>query len=452
MVFIDAPKNIDRGRSAVFRATVIEPEGQPYELEWATTSQPCPPAAEVQRQASWPRAGWTLTAELMVGADVTKAPFCAWAKATDKYGASAVAAVQAEVENHAPDAVLVHSIEGAAIAGNAAIPIRTQMTFSTEKSMDLDGDKVETKAWFFVSAPTADVAFDQCPGADAEDPGKRCFTPKVAGQYVLRATVTDGFKESSATDTFDVSPGNTPIARLDLKTPVEAASYRLGETFHVSAARSSDPDPVDMGKLKAIWSEPEELTAGAPTSVAELGPCEGAPPDDEASDKMERCFVADAPGVYRVSVKVTDGTNESLPATELVFKVLGDSPPCITETSPLFNEMNPSTGGSLEEATKPFEVKHVEDDLDKYPPRVAGDEPTFVWSVRDPGSSVFRLEGHKGVFLLRTSGYRIGDEVTVRLDVFDRVTRSQPQTCTADFCKTAAMCRQRVTWQVKFNQ
>lgn len=446
MVFIEAPKNIDRGGSALFQVTVIEPEGQSYRLEWTTTLEPCPSPAEVQRPARWPVDGWTQTqqAQFSVGAKVTRAPFCAWAKATDKYGAAAVAAVQGEVENHAPTAVLVHSIGGTVAVSNSVVPIRTQMVFTTNKSMDSDGDELQTTAWVFVTAPTAELAWDDCTGPDATDKSKRCFTPKVAGRYVLSATVTDGFKGVDATDTFDVSPGNTPIARLELKTPLEAESYPLGTTFHLSAARSSDPDAVDVNKVEPIWPEQDELLAGAPTSAAQLGECDGAP------SPMERCFRADAPGVYRVSLKVTDGTNVSTPV-ELSFKVDPETPPCLLETVPPASKENPAVAATIdpEKPTKTFEVVKVKDDLDPYPPSPLGDQTTFRWLV-DSGDGFRPMGGDRSTFYLPTDGYHYGQEVSVRLEIFDRVTRGQPQTCTADFCETKPMCPQRVTWKVKF--
>lgn len=433
---------IEKRPGRLFQATVVDPEGQRTRLEWTTTDVTCPSPADVQRSVNWPVDGWETRAELTVPTTRSKKPFCVWAKATDQYGAVAVDAADGDPENHAPEAKLEHSFPGSVVA------IRTPIVFTTSGSKDADPDDVlQTTAWFFVSAPvpTASLELSNCPGADANDKSKRCFIPEFADAntpYVIKALVSDGFEESSATDTFFVSPGNSPIARLVLKTPAEADSYPLGTTFHVSGEMSSDPDAIDMAKVEPIWPDPEQdLRPGSGVKLVEC---------DEAKSKFDRCFRADSPGTYQVSLKVTDGTNVSTPA-ELFFKVDPESPPCLLETVPPANKENPAVAATIdpEKPTKAFEVVKVRDDLDPYPPSPLGDQTTFRWLV-DSGAGYRQMGGDRPSFFLPTDGYQYGQEVSVRLEIFDRVTRAQAQTCTSDFCETSSTCQQRVTWKVKF--
>jgi hypothetical protein len=449
---IDPPGVFSRGSSPTLRARAVDPEDGPLAIEWTTDAKRCPSPAEAQRPANWPQTGWVGALEYSVPSEKTSAAFCVWAKVSDRYGAEAVDTWDGLAQNHAPTARLKRTPSA------SSVPLRTPLAFSTEDSRDVDpGDdeKLETTAWRFEAAPVnpMDLVFVTCPVAGAAAPpdagevkadrSKRCFTPEVPGEYVISAAVTDGVDESIVMNTVIVQAGHVPVARVELKTPSKADVYPLGTTFHVSGAASSDDDENDV--LIPKWNE-EEFHAGAPASAAKLADCEGT------LSPFERCFRADAPGIYKISLRVSDGANDSPPQT-IELEVRGDEPPCLKLTSPAVGAME---AASLDpaEPIKWFKVLRVEDDLDPYPPDPAGDalhdRTTFRWST-NTGSGFKPAWGDFASFPLSVDGYRYGDEVQVRLEIFDRVTSAtQLQACVTDVCRSSDMCVQRVTWKVQF--
>jgi hypothetical protein len=432
-----------RGSTPTFQATASDPEGQRVKVEWTATEVPCPSPAQVQQRAYWPATDWMEKSEYLVPADKTKKPFCVWAKATDNHGAVAIDAVDGRPDNHPPVAKLQRK------PSTSAVPIGKPIVFTVSWSDEDPDDNVDPEGWFFDSAPVPKetLQFTDCPAPDDQDKSKRCFTPTAEGRYDVYATVTDHINISApATNWFEVQPPNVPIARLELKSPIDPATgpYPLGTRFHVSGGKSSDADN-DM--LTPTWSTPAELKAKAPTSGASLVACEG-----ESSD-LERCFRADAPGTYHVSLTLFDGMVNSTPEVmELV--VVDDTPPCLKETTPAFK---PSTVAGIIDPEEPitwFRVLKVKDDLDPYPPE-PGDDPlhdktTFRWSVDDGGG--FRPAwGDFASFPFMTDGYAYGDEVLVRLEIFDRLTIADPPPpCTGTLCMTSVECPYSVTWKVVF--
>jgi hypothetical protein len=107
-----------------------------------------------------------------------------------------------------------------------------------------------------------------------------------------------------------------------------------------------------------------------------------------------------------------------------------------------------------ESPIKWFKVLRVDDDLDPYPPDPAGDalhdRTTFRWLV-DDGHGFKPAWGDFASFPFPTDTYRFGDEVSVRLEIFDRMTNASSLLgCTGNVCSTSASCVQRVTWKVSF--
>jgi hypothetical protein len=430
---ISPPKPFSRGESPVFTAIVDDPEGQPYELAWGTTPE-CPSAGQEYDVKKWPET-WTMTSEFSVDPKVTAGPFCLWARATDSYGAKVIVTAPKDPTNHPPVAKLTRT------PATSAVALRTPIEYSALGSSDADGDQVRVVAWYFDQAP---VPVEDRNGllADCPDRNKQCFVPEVPGEYTVTVRVTDGIDEvSSTSNTVVVQPGNVPIARLELKSPTKAQSYPLGTTFHISGAKSSDGDPMD--KLTATWDK-DGFLAEAPTSIATLEPCEGD------TSELERCFRADAPGTYRVSLTVNDGLNNSVPEVmELVVR--GDDPPCLRVTSPEWSTETVPAEIDPMKPTQLFSVLRVDDDLDPFP-RPAGaslaDQTLFQWSVDD--GSGFKHAWDSATFRLATDGYEYGDEVSVRLEIFDRVTVVNRPPCNTAICQTSPTCVQRVTWKVKF--
>lgn len=435
-VTITEPADYFRGQSPVYDATAIDPEdGLLASVEWATTRKPCPLAAEVQRPTEWPTTGWTPGATFAVPADVTVAKFCVWARAKDRYGAFAIAAVPGRARNHEPTVTLSR------IPASGSVPLNTPVNFTAELSDEDGSDSVGAVAW--VVTPGASDAVAKCEGTEASDT-KHCFVFLQPVTYKILVQATDGMDKAEDHIDLDVRPGSVPVARLEMKAPALADSYPIGTMFRLSGAKSSDADPNDI--LVPIWNE-KDFKAEAPTSVAELVPCDGT------FSPYERCFVADAPGTYRVALKVNDGTGDS-PTEELRMVVRPDSPPCLKVTEPAMTDTTVPGHLDPNDPVKWFKVLRVEDDQDPYPPEPGGDalhnRTTFRWFVNS-GSGYKPAWGDFASFPLPTDGYLYGQEVSVRLEIFDRVTSSsQLQTCTTDICKTSDACVQRMTWKVQF--
>ncbi|HEX4459672.1 MAG TPA: hypothetical protein VIA18_16955 [Polyangia bacterium] len=131
----------------------------------------------------------------------------------------------------------------------------------------------------------------------------------------------------------------------------------------------------------------------------------------------------DAPGYYALGVTVSDGVNPPVAAQpQQQMGVVSDQPPCITGTVP---------GGGLRviDRTEPqtFTITGVTDDLDPYGSQLL----TYAWSVWRTSDPNWRaVTDDDPSYTLDTSGFDVGEDVQVRVEVFDR--NLKPADCTAD--------------------
>jgi hypothetical protein len=236
-------------------------------------------------------------------------------------------------------------------------------------------------------------------------------------------------KESIVEKTLHVLLGQLPTAALDVVAPLGSGPYPLGSTFRVSGTRSTGVDPTVP--LPYVWKlEPP------PTSLAALADCDGK------GDMRVRCFVADVPGTYRVTLNVTNQTGQS-PPVSATYVVAMDQPPCLDQATP-------EVATTVTTMTS-FMVSGVSDDLDPYPGTAS-----LQWFVSEAGGPFVLREKDFPSFPL-PQVYSFGDAVRVRLEIRDRdIERSakaflacgDADVCTQPNAIHSGTCFQRVTWTV----
>jgi len=428
-VRIDPPSEpIFRGQPLTYTATASDPDSDPLQpLLWVKTAGQCPNGFDEPR--TWPTTGWTAgdqRNQLVLQGTDTRAPFCVWVKATDQYGAATVDARTGDPQDRAPVAMLDLVTPPNASSYRA----HTMFTLSAAKSFDPDVGDVIQFEWSLKSSPSQTAALVVC-GSPATD-AVRCLTADAAGDYQVEVRIfDDSMKDSIVEKTLRVLPGQLPAAELALIAPAGAGPYALGSTFRVSGARSTGLDPMTPGY---DWAALE----AAPGSTASLGDCDGKGALDA------RCFVADVPGTYRVTLRVHNDAGQS-PPVSATYTVAADQPPCIDMTAPALGE-------TVTTMTS-FTVNAVSDDLDPYP-GTAG----MQWLVSEGGGPFALREKDFPSFPLPLV-YSFVDVVRVRLEIHDRDTDRSAKAflacgdadvCTQPSLIHPAACFQRVTWTVRF--
>lgn len=238
-----------------------------------------------------------------------------------------------------------------------------------------------------------------------------------------------------------------PVAMLLLvSSPSGAPPYPLYSRFRVSAAQSSDPDGA-AGDLQFDFG-----LQGPATSRAMLEKCDDAAASTQLTD---RCFTADEPGSYRVTVMLTDkgGLTGSAELTPSVA-VKEDQPPCIVSTDPPYG-LNVVVRDPTTEQR--FDVKVVSDDGDPFPPMSGTGTTHFAWFHGPEEGPLAALDWDLPSLTLPAGVYPSGSRVVIRLEVRDRKTFLASDaflSCEekALRCAVPAMssCYQRVSWTVDY--
>ena len=441
-VRIDAPldpvsrKPLDpifRGLQPVtYTATASDPDGDSVSLQWERAAGACL-SQDLDAQSSWPTSGWNPGKELDLLAADTTSTFCVWVKATDRFGASAVDARTGDPQDRAP----VASLELVSPPNAPSFAFTKDLVFrlSAEKSTDADPGDALQFLWTLKSSPSQTSALAACPGNPSD--AVRCLLADAAGDYQVEVRVTDDAMMDSIIDkTLHVLPGQLPVAAIDLVSPVGAGPFPLGSPFRISGAHSTGGDPT----LAFDWADLDlEAAMG---SMASLGNCDSAGASDE------RCFTADVPGTYRVTLSVHNETGQSSPVSAS-FVVAPDQPPCLDHTTPDLTQ--PVT------TAHDFVVDLVSDDLDPFPAAAMGMGAGMQWFLSEDGGPFMPVEKDFPSFSFNPAAFSFGDVVRVRLEIHDRDTdRSAKEFLAcgdADVCSAPSLihpdaCIQRVTWTV----
>jgi hypothetical protein len=174
-------------------------------------------------------------------------------------------------------------------------------------------------------------------------------------------------------------------------------------------------------------------------------------PDDPDRRRIGRRLVPAIKGEWRIDLVATSAGGEVVTVTRTVA-IIDDRPPCLAELSPAV----PPPSSALLPLSEPtlFQVLAVTDALDRFP-TIIGDPflgPTrFAWSLKVNAGPRQPLASTGNAVELAPQSFTPGDQVELRVEVFDR--NAAPITCgDADpSCTIVAdpACLQRQTWLVE---
>ena len=275
--------------------------------------------------------------------------------------------------------------------------------------------------------------------------------------YCVWVFATDRYGAMDARNLRVAPTDNAPVvtvrvaANPGLANPPPGPIFPAYSTFQFSAlASDADNDPLTYN-----WKLDQRPSG---SNVEDLIPCPG---DD--SDTL-RCFTADLPGTYGVSLTVSDGTMTVAATPAPTVTVAGDAAPCIDTTDPMFsvgamNKAIPSMG--FIDSPGPISVVTVYDDGNPYPPRAGGVRPSFTW-FKSKNDDKVKYVDNVDYFQLTLSKdeYQLGDYVNVRLEVRDQnpaLVDSILAGCgdDAEFCAAPTIpagrtsCWVRVSWRIQ---
>ena len=286
----------------------------------------------------------------------------------------------------------------------------------------------------------------------------------TSSPYCVWAFATDRYGAMTADDKLVNPTDNPPVASIQLRVdpgsavPPPGPNYPAYSTFQL-AAQASD---ADQDPLTYTWNL-DQLPNGSGVTFT---PCAGKTTFDQ--DPTLRCFTADVPGLYQVSLAVSDGIQTTNPPP-VSLMVLGDAPPCIDVTDPKYGELNKKAMTSHGSAANPDKnqpmdpasivVTSVYDDGDPYPVPEGGKGPQFFWYLSKNSDKLQYVDYVDYQELtLASDNYTIGDVINVRLEVKDRnpdaVDKILASCGDADFCSTPTIpagrvdCYVRVSWKI----
>ncbi len=259
---------------------------------------------------------------------------------------------------------------------------------------------------------------------DKDKPHALTFTTTSLDPLCLCARVLDT-RGAAGYGCAAVRPVNRePTAVLQDLAGVPAGEARpLYSLVHLSADKSLDPDDDPM---QFDWQLQFTGTDPAGEQV-QLVRCDGVA---EAEAERHRCFQAQVPGTYRVTLKVGDSLGDWSEPTILDVPVKQDTPPCLQLTDPdlrarriMLSRAN-DLGGSYE--SRAFVVRNVADDGEPYPqPNDARPAARFWWFVKDLTAATpkwqQRVESSPSLTISQADFPRAlpGDTVQLRVEVRD---------------------------------
>lgn len=313
---------------------------------------------------------------------------------------------------------------------------------------DPDGDEV-TLHWQSLpkpcSGPARPTAGDWA--ASAPTVNQRFLVALGHVSVCVRVVGQDEHGARAAPQELELSPTNRAPALTLSVAPLPNGSVPLYSDVRVEAGPDRDEDG---DHLTFTWKALDP--AGAPVKLAD---CEGG------GDPLRvRCFPAERPGTYLITVEGFDGVEGSKPETKTVsVPVLPDQPPCIESSDP-----SADTGVVVLAATDPprrFEVRRVKDDGHPFPAGGRG-TATFQWFTAREGSAGWTRElGYDrptfDVSASRFDDARPGSVHRVRVEVRDpdrelAAAQRELEVACEDraICKLPDTCVRWMTWSVRF--
>jgi hypothetical protein len=229
IVLVPVTERISRGAAAQFAAEVSDDQSEAPVVEWAWVAGLCPPVTNDRSQ--WPADRRRLAVFTVEGAQ-TKDPFCIWAVATDRYGASKATNYYAVPVNN-PPAVAID-----VLSPTQGPPYGFLSHFRLSASTsDAEMDTL-TLDWKLVGWPAGSQAtLSSCPGnAGSTMAGtERCLDSDLKGDYTVQLKASDASDSTTASRTLTVQEDKLPC--IDVTTP----DYASGPNVHTLPA-ADDPE------------------------------------------------------------------------------------------------------------------------------------------------------------------------------------------------------------------
>ncbi|HEY2728440.1 MAG TPA: hypothetical protein VGK52_00785 [Polyangia bacterium] len=279
-------------------------------------------------------------------------------------------------------------------------------------------------------------------GSDADPTFSFALQPGDPATLCVWVLATDA-QGATAVDAMPISSQNrAAVATIEVLAPTTKTAgglFELYSVFHLSAAKSHDPDGD-------VVSDPQFALVGFPPAAMptpKLVPCPAAMP----SDLLACLDVGGFAGTYTISLTVSDGFTRSDAATA-TLTVDDDHPACVSGTDPGLDAspivLDPSEG-------KTFSVEQILDDGAPLPTPADGAHaaPTFAWKVRRNAGAWQPIVGydHINAFKVTESTYATGDVVDVSVTISDGVVMHLQPACDP---RCPAGCPQSAQWTVEY--
>lgn len=291
------------------------------------------------------------------------------------------------------------------------------------------------------------------PASCDHDPLQTSLQPSVMFKVPTKRTDVDVTTASIRVDLEGADDhGATAVPSQTLVMPVGDAAPEL-EVRKEAHATYVVNTPVG---LFAKYTDSDDLLTDLGIQWDVFSPAVGdtftlvdTPADATDPQHLQRAkiFTPQAIGSWDVQVTITDP--EGMTAIgHIPVEVTPDLPPCIAQYEPLAPLADGTPPLPISAATR-FSIPQVTDDLDGFPsPGTTG----FAWSLKAPGASGFAdLHVAGNSVELDPATYTPGDDLELRVDITDRVSRSL--TCAVDDLTCAVVagssCIQRLTWRVE---
>ena len=320
------------------------------------------------------------------------------------------------------------------------------VTFSAERSEDPDGERAELVALWRAFACT-DAAATDCPlenelkvedGNIFDDFGLTIRDKAPAILVTLR--VHD--RRGAFTDDYVV----LEVANREPELSLQVQGYQVGGGF-------------PLGTYVQIFATGSDADEDTLTYDWTLYPPDGSVAEDVRWDKLGGVEVyelePDVDGLWTVEVTATDGDGGEV-TEQIPILINEDAPPCIAATDP-HAVVDGTYVIDVDEEPRRFAVLSVTDDLDFYPAPVGAEflgAATFTWFIATPDTDgeLVAATGHEVAdYFVDPAGYAPGDQISLRVEIADRVERTIPcddaqATCSINGDES---CLQRVTWEVE---
>jgi hypothetical protein len=362
----------------------------------------------------------------------------------------ATGCIYLEEVNYPPEVTLIPEQEGPYVRGQA-IGLRAETS-----DRNASKDSRITLTWKLTDDRGRPLTSEEASSCTPDVQG--CFVPHAVGVvYRMTVTATDdrGAKGSVYRDFTVDNRGPAAVLRVSGKRSANG-HYPLHGEIRFSAYDSTDPDADDLCHLGYAYETVSRPLASVKGVFVEGSCAAGDVHPTCAIDAPAWCIRPDAPGNYRVRVTIFDSSGASDWAEEDV-EVDPDEAPCLAQLVPLPIER---IFVSRSDGTQRFSV-NVNDDLDPWPPTDtnAPGYPAFTWSLQTAADQepVPIPDYVSNQYELDLLSFSAGQEILVRVDLADRVDRSQTLPCAvaSPTCPPGSdplaveACVQRVTWKLE---